>query len=300
MTELHTIGPDDKPWIDRQCAAENSRSADFNYASMYVWDGRYRQHVAELGGRMLVRLGYGEGAMFAFPIGTGELAPVIGAMREIADAERQPLVIRGVTEENRLLLERELPGLFSFTEDSARFDYLYLAEKLATYSGKALHGKKNHCNRFEAENDWRFVPLTPELIPACTEMLSQWRLDNAERLDASVAYEQDALLKSLEHYDELGFEGGVLFTGDTILGFSFGVMTSDDTFDVLFEKAVISVRGAYPMVCRELTRMVLRLHPEVLYMNREDDLGLEALRESKLSYKPEFLLKKYTATIKED
>ena len=55
------------------------------------------------------------------------------------------------------------------------------------------------------------------------------------------------------------------------------------------------MNGAYPMVCRELTRLVRGNHPELKYMNREDDMGLESLRTSKLSYKPLYLLKKYAA-----
>ena len=62
-----------------------------------------------------------------------------------------------------------------------------------------------------------------------------------------------------------------------------------------FEKARVDINGAYPMVCRELTRMLMAKHPNLKYMNREDDMGLESLRTSKLSYKPEYLLKKYTA-----
>ena len=49
------------------------------------------------------------------------------------------------------------------------------------------------------------------------------------------------------------------------------------------------------MVCRELTRMVMQNHPDLRYINREDDMGIESLRKSKLSYKPEFLLEKYKA-----
>ena len=49
------------------------------------------------------------------------------------------------------------------------------------------------------------------------------------------------------------------------------------------------------MVCREFVRMMMNKHPSLKYINREDDMGLDYLRQSKRSYKPEFLLKKYRA-----
>ena len=170
-----------------------------------------------------------------------------------------------------------------------------MAEKLATYSGKALHGKKNHCNRFEAEQDWDFVPLTRELIPGCLDMLDVWTEENSERLESSISYEHDAIIRAFAAFEKLGLEGGVLRSSGKIIGFSLGEMASPDTFDVHFEKAEININGAYPMVCRELTRSMLNAHPGLRYINREDDMGLESLRKSKLSYKPEFLLKKYLA-----
>ena len=94
-------------------------------------------------------------------------------------------------------------------------------------------------------------------------------------------------------------EGGVLYADGAAVGFSVGEMANSDTFDVHFEKAVVSINGAYPMVCRELTRMLMRKHPGLVYINREEDMGLPALRESKLSYKPEYLLKKYAALRRE-
>ena len=285
----------DKPWVDELVRAENSRSADFNFGNIYIWDKHYRQLISRCGERMLTRLRYEGHPAFAFPIGSGPLRPAIEALRNYTAALNCPLFLYGVTAEHRALLEREYPGAFAFEEDTENCDYLYLAERLSTYAGKALHGKKNHCNRFEAEHDWSFVPLSRELIPACLDMLAVWDEENAARLDKSVAFEHDAILRALAAYERLELEGGVLYAEGKVVGFTMGEMCADDCFDVHFEKAEGSINGAYPMVCRELTRLLLARHPGLVYINREDDMGLEPLRRSKLSYKPEYLLTKYSA-----
>ena len=295
MIEFKAVTLLDKEWIDQHVMCENVPSADYNFGNMFIWDEHYRQLVCPFGDRTLtkVRL-HGEPA-FVFPIGCGPLRPAMEAIREYAAAKDYPLILRGVTEAHREQLEAEYPGRFEFCEEERWADYIYEAERLATYAGKALHGKKNHCNRFEAEHAWEFVPLTKENIPACLEMLEEWTRDNAERLDDSIVYEHEAIECAFSHFEQLGLEGGVLFAGEELMGFSFGEMASLDCFDVHVEKADISVNGAYPMVCREMVRMAIRLHPGLKYINREDDMGLESLRRSKQSYKPAFLLKKYTA-----
>lgn len=295
MIEFHAISILDKEWIDRHLMCEDSPSADFNFGNMFIWDEHYRQLVCNLGERTLTKVRLHGRPAFVYPIGCGPLRPAIEALRAYAKAKEYPFLLRGITEKHRELLEQEFPGCFCFCEEEKYADYIYEAQKLSTYSGKALHGKKNHCNRFEAEHEWSFVPLTRELIPACEQMLNEWTEDNAERLDDSIVYEHDAIERAFRHYEELGLEGGVLFADGKLLGFSFGEMTSSDTFDVHVEKAAADINGAYPMVCRELVRMLMEKHPELVWINREDDMGLESLRKSKESYKPAYLLKKYAA-----
>ena len=264
----------DKSWVDEIVRAENSPSADYNFGNIYIWDKFYRQLIARAGGRMLTKLRYEGQPAFVFPIGSGPLRPAVELLRQYAAWRDYPLVIRGITDRHRELLEREYPGCFSYVLEEKNLDYIYRAEKLATYAGKSLHGKKNHCNRFEAEHDWDFLPLSRELIPGCLDMLDVWTEENSERL---------------------GLEGGVLRAEGKIVGFSLGEMCAEDTFDVHFEKAQIDLNGAYPMVCRELTRMLLKRHPGLQFLNREDDMGFASLRQSKLSYKPEYLLNKFIA-----
>ena len=293
MIPFKTVTLCDKHWIDEIVMAEGSRSADYNFGNIYIWDNRYKQLVARSGDRMLTKLRYAGKPTFVFPIGTGPLRPAIEALREYACVHGyEPFCLRGITEEHRALLEQEYPGCFAFSEDGDNADYIYEAEKLATYAGKALHGKKNHCNRFEAENDWRFVPLTRQLIPDSLDMLDVWSEENAERLEKSIVYEHTAIVRAFAAFEKLGLEGGVLYANGKIVGFTLGEMACEDTFDVHLEKAEGSLNGAY----RELTRMLMEKHPSLRYINREDDMGIEALRRSKESYKPAYLLKKYTAT----
>jgi hypothetical protein len=295
MIQFQPVTLRSKAWIDPIVQAENSRSADFNFGNIYIWDKHYKQLVCRFEDRMITKLRYEGKSTFVFPIGSGPLRPAIEAAREYADFKGYPFTLRGITQENRALLEEAYPDGFSFTEDTVNADYIYDIEKLSTYAGKALHSKKNHCNRFEAEYSWKFVPISRELIPYCLDMLSEWSEDNSNRLDPSIAFEHDAIIRAFAAYEDLGLFGGVLVANGIIMGFTLGELTCRDTFDVHFEKAIATVNGAYPMVCRELSRLVKSTYPDVLYMNREDDMGFESLRRSKESYKPEYLLKKYTA-----
>lgn len=294
MFNLKPVTLCDKPWMDEIFALEQSRSADFNFGNIYIWDKHYSKLVGRYENRVIIKFRYRERGVFAFPVGSGPLSGIIELLHSAADAERAPLTLIGITEENLALLEDEFPGRFEFSENEDNADYIYLVQRLSTYSGKALHSKKNHCNRFEAENDWSFVPLTREMIPACLDMLDIWSEDNAHRLHSSIEYEHDAIIRAFAAYDRLSLEGGVLLSGGKVLGFSIGEMTCRDTFDVHFEKAERSISGAYPMVCREMCRMLSRKHPDLIYVNREEDMGLDSLRRSKLSYKPEFMLRKFT------
>ena len=57
------------------------------------------------------------------------------------------------------------------------------------------------------------------------------------------------------------------------------------------EKANPSIRGLYTAINKIF---LTEEFPDVEFVNREDDLGIEGLRKAKLSYKPIKLVDKYS------
>ncbi len=297
MIEFHPVTLEDKAWIDPLVWAEGSSSADFNFGNIYLWDGSFHQLVARVNDRVAVMPCYEDTPFFAWPVGTGDLRPVMDELAAYAREKGFPFTLRGVTKEHLPLLDELFPGRCEIISERPLWDYIYSAEKLDTLAGKKLHGKRNHINRFEAENDWTFAPITPADVPDCMALLDGWNSENPEDTDIGASDEYAAIQRAFSHYDALGMEGGILRVSGKPVAFTLGELVCEHTFVVHFEKARADVNGAYPMVNREFVRQIRRNHPGILWINREDDMGHESLRQSKESYHPDHMVEKYTAVI---
>ena len=111
----------------------------------------------------------------------------------------------------------------------------------------------------------------------------------------TISEETVAVIEALYHMDKLGLEGALIRADGSPIAFSLGGLITPEVFDVNFEKSFGDIQGAYPAINRELARLVRARHPQVKWLNREDDMGLEGLRRAKLSYYPDSLLVKYIA-----
>ena len=171
--------------------------------------------------------------------------------------------------------------------------------RLADLPGKKLHAKRNHIRRFDDQfPDWLLEDITPANVPECVELERQWaaiRQEEAGEDINTVSEETVAVIEALYHMDKLGLEGALIRADGSPVAFSLGGLITPEVFDVNFEKAFGDIQGAYPAINREMARLVRARHPQVKWLNREDDLGLEGLRRAKLSYYPDLLLEKYTA-----
>lgn len=188
------------------------------------------------------------------------------------------------------------PAYYEVTADRRYFDYIYDAQKLMTFSGKAYHKKKNHINAFKKAYEGRYEYRSMECGCRYREeimaFLKKWETErNIEDAYHRVDYELNGIDYLLTNCSYLDYKMGGIYIDGNLEAFSLGVYGKAERMAVIHvEKANPEIRGLYPFICQQF---LLHEFPDALLVNREDDMGLEGLRKSKLSYNPIYLEEKY-------
>lgn len=296
MISFKPIELEDKDTVQRYTLQSSRRNCDLSFSNLYSWRFLYRTEIAEQGGFLLFRF-YVDGELaYMMPVGEGDVRAIVESLMDDARREGMKFRLLGVCCNMREELEAAFPGYFMFTVDRDYSDYIYLRSDLAALRGKKYQPKRNHINKFKAAYpDYEYKVLTPELVPECLRLESEWcRANNCAENEALMS-ERHSMTDALKHMEELELTGGVLYAGGKIAAFTFGCPINNETFDTCVEKANTDVEGAYAMINYEFAN---HLSEQYVYVNREEDLGLEGLRRAKLSYYPETLLEKYIVELK--
>ena len=299
MIEFQKLEPSQKAFYEERLFSEAPRGCEYSFANLYLWG---RQNIAQIQGCIGFFSHFYGRSVYPFPIGTGDKEAVIRLYLEDAKMRGIPCRITGITKADRAQLEAWFPEQFRFRGDRDSFDYVYAIDDLADLRGRKYQKKRNHVNKFRAAHpDHQVLPMTRELIPAASAMVDAWYACR-EEADPTGDYmlEKRAICRAFRHFEELEMEGLVLMEGGEVLAMTMGSRLSTDTFDIHFEKAREDVDGAYAAINCEFARYLRLKHPEVRFLDREEDMGLEGLRKAKLSYLPHHMQEKYWAYLTED
>ena len=276
-----------------------NKGCEYSFTNIRIWG---RQQAAFIDGYLALFSQFDRKAVYPFPVGEGDIRPVLDAIIHDAKMRGIPCCITGLSEENVATLEQLYPGKFRFHCDRNAFDYVYNIDDLADLKGRKFQKKRNHLNRFRSlYPNWRVETLTPVNIEAVRQMAAEWyetRLEHDPQADFQL--EQRALRRALDRYDRLGLEGMVLYDGDRVIAFSIASQLSEDTMDVHFEKAREDVDGAYTAINQAFSQYLRDKHLQIRYLDREEDMGIEGLRKAKLSYCPDHMVEKYWARLWEE
>ena len=299
MIDFRRLKLSQKETYERILFARPRRSCGYTFANMYLWGRQETAFFPDCVG--FFSHFYGK-SVYPFPVGRGDRRVVVEAVIRDARERGIPCRISGMTKAEAEELEDWFPGKFLIRTDRDSFDYVYAIDDLADLKGRKFQKKRNHVNRFHAEHpDAVCVPLEPGNLEMAREMVEEWfRRRTAEDPHGEYLLEQVAIDRAFRHYQALGMEGLMLVDAGQVLAVTMGSRLSPDTMDVHFEKAREDVDGAYAAINQEFARYLRGKYPELRFLNREDDMGLEGLRKAKLSYQPHHFEEQYRACLLED
>ncbi|WP_089611654.1 DUF2156 domain-containing protein [Dehalobacterium formicoaceticum] len=298
MINFKKVELQDKAWVDPLLRAADFGSCHQSFTNLFAWVNIYCYRIAQVENHLVVKgtitNDSGEATpYYFFPAGGGDPQKVLEEMKKDADDAGHPFVLYGLSPENVTDMKRIFPEKFEFKETQESFDYVYLLEKLVTLSGKKLSAKRNHINRFKENNDWTFEPITMDNIEECWEMNVQWCRLNGCLEDQHLSDEYCAVRRCYKYFQELSLEGGLIRSAGRVIAYTMGGQLNSNTFDINVEKAFGEIQGAYQMINREFAALIQEKHPQILYVNREEDMGYPGLRKAKLSYYPVKFEEKY-------
>ena len=267
--------------------AEDVCFCEYNFANLFMWGDIYKTRWLLQEDRLWIYNGHDD--LMLMPVGRpldlAGLLAVSDGLRRAGKSGNFVLVDPEFVQENP-----DLGRAFHVAADPDNGDYIYLNQKLVDLPGNKLHKKRNQINQFLQQHPDHVVrPLQASDLDVCLGLSKKWcLLRTCEELD--FAHETSALTRALNHFVELELQGVAILLAGELLAFSIFSRLNSNMADVHFEKFDPEVKGIGQGINWATAKALVGTYK---YVNREQDLGIEGLRQAKRSYSPEYVLNAY-------
>lgn len=284
MLTFHPLTISDRKAVQSVSLKAGRRNCNYTFANLEGWQFWFHTEACVCKEAVVLRFTF-EGKRAYMVCMAGDLQPEL--LTELFEDSDGNLMIIGLEDSQLQAIQPHPAYTVKIEPCRDQYDYIYLRTDLASLHGKKLNAKRNHVNRFRAEHpDFIYRPLTPDLFDDCRRLMAIWQ---EEKTDDSVTIdaERQVMETVLANWEALGMMGGSIFVEGRMVAFTYGAAVTTDTFDICVEKADRHVEGAFSIINQQFAE---HLPEQYIYLNREEDMGIPGLRQSKLSYHPETLL----------
>lgn len=288
----------DKILVQSYTFVAGLRNCNYSFGNLAAWQHLFQTKKATTPDALALRYRFSNtDLVYMLVMKNRDEKSVVRTLLELLhDAQEmgQPLTIFGAEDWLADIITHCFGSQVTITPLRNSYDYIYNRQVLASLAGGALKAKRNHTNSFRNNYpDYQYRDLSKDLFPQCMALLELWQTERKhenpdyKKEHDSVKAEQKAIEYTFAHWDALDTIGGTLFVENRMVAFTYGCPITPTTFDVCIEKADIAYEGVYAVINQEFCR---HLPSQYIYINREEDMGLEGLRKAKTSYHPEELL----------
>jgi uncharacterized protein len=294
MSDFKPIEIQDKPLFDEFLRKDPPRISELTFTNLFIWRHHYRPAWLQWNECLLIIFHPQTGTTYGLaPFGPGDKKSALDVLSE--EIAKQTSDVRICRVEEEFIRNHIDPAKYAVVNDRDNSDYVYLAKDLINLSGNKYHRKKNHLNQFIKNYAFEYHPLNTELVKRVLGMQEAWCQIRECVEKPDLLAEDFAVREALTGYEELGYHGGAILINSVVEAFSLGEALNGDTAVIHIEKANPEIPGLYAAINQ---LFCLNAWPEVTYINREQDMGVEGLRKAKESYYPHHMVDKYTLITK--
>lgn len=234
------------------------------FASLFLWQATMGLSICLAEDAFFVRMASRGPCAWFFPCGAaGPKEDFLRSLSEQPDAS-----LHYLREEDAAFLEACCPGVFTLLPARDDEEYLYLRSEQVALTGRAFKTLRAKVRR-ASRRDWQILPLDGDSLPLAEQVVRDWAALRGGG-DEAVA------LLALEQFDALGMRGILLLQNGLPQATAFGSAITADTFDLHVTKTL------EPRIDSFLKwSLFSRLPDSFVWINQEEDLGLEGLRTNK-------------------
>ena len=273
--------------------AQRIEASDMLFGNLYIWHFSRTIKYALIDDCLVVWTKFpSESYPFIFyPLGRGNRKVAIGKMKEYFLDNQMPFSLRSLEPYQSAELENLFPNSFEIAQNRDRFDYLYNIDELIALSGRTLHKKKNHLNRFfKLYPDFSYERVDSANAMEVLEAYKAW-FEEGEKSDG-LRNEMLGIEASLRNFSALDMKGAIIRIDGKIAAFSLAEQINDDSVVIHIEKGNTFYEGIFQAINQQFLKNDFA---HLRFVNREEDLGIEGLRKAKMSYKPLRFIEKSNA-----
>ena len=284
---------EDKPLFDQVFNQFPPQISEFTFTNLFIWRHAYQIKISRLQNFLCLLSEQRESSFFFPPIGEGDVIECYQSLLQYLGGKGTlPKIVR-VPEAAVEQMDWKTSGMKAEL-DRSQCDYVYLTQDLIELKGRKYHRKRNHIKQFQEKYSYQYIPLTPEWIPQCLQLETEWCDLRHCEASPGLLNESVAIKEAFTHFEELGVKGGAILINGKVEAFTLGDPLNSETVVIHIEKANPAYEGLYPTINQAFLE---NQWSGYTYVNREQDLGEEGLRKAKESYFPHHLVNKYVVTL---
>lgn len=275
---------EDKPYFDEAFREYQPVISEFTFTNLFSWRNAYGIKVSFLDGFIIIRSGEAGKVSYFPPVGKNDVKSCVEKLLNDAGGQiyRAPENLKNIFDDDKR---------FKITFDPDNSDYLFDTGSLISLAGRKYHAKRNLISQFRSGYEYEYIPLDGNNARHCVAFEEEWCLIKDCLNVKSLSSEREAIKEMLDNFSFFGLMGLAVKINGDICAIALGEKLNTDTLVMHVLKARPDIKGLYQAVFNEF---LLRHAGGFKYINLEQDLGVEGLRKTKLSYYPFGAVRKYT------